>query len=90
MISLIRPEGKALRGARVEVQPEDHMGRFQRELALYPPAVEYSPGRYRVEGLAPGMVGLTIRAEGFLPVERRVNVNAGEFSAKVQLRMELR
>ena len=66
-LQLLDDQGKPLERANVSIVQED----------VEAPLTEVEPGRYRVDAAKPGRARLRIRAEGFQPVERDIELGDG-------------
>jgi hypothetical protein len=66
-LALLDDQGQPLRAAAVTIRQGDQET----------PLPESEPGRYRVEVPKPGRAKLSIKADGFQPVEREIELGAG-------------
>ncbi|HEX2872491.1 MAG TPA: carboxypeptidase regulatory-like domain-containing protein [Polyangiaceae bacterium] len=74
-LTLLDDRGQPLQRAQVAVTQGD----------VETPLVEVSPGQYRLEQARPGRARLRVKAEGFQPVERDVELQAGALRVDVRV-----
>jgi hypothetical protein len=76
-LELLDERGQPLKRARATVTQGD----------IETPLVETTPGHYRLADAHPGHAKLRVKAEGFQPIERDIDVSSGK-TAKIDVRVE--